>query len=372
MVQSEHVDRPSSIVKEIRALGKPSIIAFPEHSYKRSPPNLMNFQSKDGGLKAWILGELIKTEVHCPLEGIEKFSNCWLIDGKYLINENGILIQETIADANTDTIFIESKKIIHNDNFISDVDMIAGLPLIHICKQGAANYGHFLIEIAPKLISAAKYFPDGFNVVLALEAQMFIPILKTLAAAMKLRLGIVVAPNGILFLNEIFYCTPVSKHNNRKSKTLIYQSNLLKDNKKSFIFNKRILVWRKQTDKRQIRNNEEILEFFIRRGFSVIYPAEMSFEQQILCFSNAEQIVGCLGAGLSNIAFCKKDTKIFMIDPGLYDFFFWDLSCVFDLEFNWYFAQPLEIFEIGMLTASYSIDLTDLRAALRRTEFIQW
>ena len=59
-----------------------------------------------------------------------------------------------------------------------------------------------------------------------------------------------------------------------------------------------------------------------KKGFKSIRLSDYSFFQQALIFNNTKSIIGLHGAGLSNILFAKKNTKIIELTnyqwPNLY------------------------------------------------------
>lgn len=60
-------------------------------------------------------------------------------------------------------------------------------------------------------------------------------------------------------------------------------------------------------------NNDEIEIFLNENDYKIIHPESMSFEDQVLIFHNASEIVAASGAALTNIIFCKPGTKIIVL-----------------------------------------------------------
>jgi capsular polysaccharide biosynthesis protein len=50
----------------------------------------------------------------------------------------------------------------------------------------------------------------------------------------------------------------------------------------------------------------------------VVYPAEMSFAEQVRMFASADLIIAPHGSGLTNVVFCKPHTKIVEVVPPEY------------------------------------------------------
>ena len=88
-------------------------------------------------------------------------------------------------------------------------------------------------------------------------------------------------------------------------------------NAEPFTCNNKIFIDRTDGAKHcQFINNTEVSEFLIKRGFTVYKLEELNLKKQIYLFNNAKFIIGAHGAGLSNLAFCKKDTKVIEIRPN--------------------------------------------------------
>ena len=60
----------------------------------------------------------------------------------------------------------------------------------------------------------------------------------------------------------------------------------------------------------QIENIDEVCKLLKEDKFDILKLSNLSFEEQIHYFSNAKIIIGAHGAGLCNLIFCKPKTKI--------------------------------------------------------------
>lgn len=65
---------------------------------------------------------------------------------------------------------------------------------------------------------------------------------------------------------------------------------------------------------RNMTQNESYFEdFFRKRGFEIIYPETLSFEEQVSIVNGASEIVGVFASHLYLMHFCKKNTKLTML-----------------------------------------------------------
>jgi len=78
---------------------------------------------------------------------------------------------------------------------------------------------------------------------------------------------------------------------------------------------KKLFISRKNASYRRILNEEELLPFLQREGFTIIQPETLSFTEQISLFQSAEVILAPHGAGLANLVFSKPGTKLIEIFP---------------------------------------------------------
>jgi capsular polysaccharide biosynthesis protein len=68
---------------------------------------------------------------------------------------------------------------------------------------------------------------------------------------------------------------------------------------------KHLYISRIDTKNRAIANEAEVADFMRSRGFTVIVPGQLTMNEQISVFHDAEIIVGGHGAGLSNVVFSQ-------------------------------------------------------------------
>lgn len=355
-----------------RSLGSLDTVTQDSYQYERFPPNIFNFICDHSDLKRHILSKFVIDTVGCPKEGCWNVSQCYVVEGKHVLDSKGVWLSETIMDRPIGHLPIISghdwpgidARVIRKEAGNND-------PIVHIMKAGAANYGHMLVDMMPRLINLRKIMTGPVNLIMPNEAHWAKPILIEIGNLLDLTINFLDVGDNPIYVDELLLISPVSKHNNRKSKTLLE----LKDRLKARYATKlkrtgqKLLVWRHSHEKRNVVNSDEVVSFFKANGYQIIYPTDHSFEQQIQIFACASHVVGILGAGLTNIIFSPPECDVFMIDPGSYDFFFWDLACLNKQNFSWYFNQKIEFFKNDILEAPISIDVSSLDIALNKAGF---
>lgn len=103
---------------------------------------------------------------------------------------------------------------------------------------------------------------------------------------------------------------------------------------------KKIFISRKDSNIRNITNEDEIFELLKPYGFQRYELAKLSVIDQIHLFHQAEVIVSPQGTGLANSIFCNKNVKIVELFQGLNDATFWYLSQ--ELGFNYQAIKTTE------------------------------
>lgn len=90
--------------------------------------------------------------------------------------------------------------------------------------------------------------------------------------------------------------------------------------------NRRILISRENSWKRRITNREELMNALEQRGFIKVLPEELSPEEEVEMFYDAEVVMGTHGSGLTNILF-SKNLKVVELFPMQYAEPHWYFMC---------------------------------------------
>jgi hypothetical protein len=75
-------------------------------------------------------------------------------------------------------------------------------------------------------------------------------------------------------------------------------------------FATKFILSRKTVNDRRILNEEHLLDALSDKSFKIVDSADLSFEDQVLLFFNAQLVISTHGAGLTNIVFGRKITVI--------------------------------------------------------------
>jgi hypothetical protein len=204
-----------------------------------------------------------------------------------------------------------------------DVDLKIGLtPKIQLPKlqvnsdvyiiPNEQNYYHWMIDVLPYVISIQKIdkyvsFLSGASL-----SPYQIESLNDQMVTIKLNHVWVNAANLIL---------PRRRH-----ETGFPTHSILKTLQEYFIYKfqpdetkkvNRIYVSRRNST-RTPENESEIEQILTSLGFQILNCSQLSLHDQFNAFHNAEIVIGPHGAGLTNLMFCQKGTKVIELIPSAF------------------------------------------------------
>jgi hypothetical protein len=343
--------------------GGRTVFATAEQRYASTPPALWDWRCRDPGRSRRCFERFARRDVRCPPEKIIEFADAMVIDGKFVLSSDRIGIGESFADAWPNEVFAARMAAIGQ----RDVERIAdsGPPVAHICKEGAGNFGHVLVEILPKLVHLTALGLRHCRVLLPAEAGKLRGLVADAGVALGLELDFISCPaNSVVRVERLLWCGPVSRHTDRKSPTLLTLADRLLAKAPRGDGPSRLYVTRPAGAIRPIVNNAELEDHVRARGYTVVEPASLPFSEQAALFRGAKTVLGPLGAGLTNAVAMAAGSKVGMIDPGLCDSFFWDLACLKQQNFTWIFTREITPFDPARLRAPFVVDIGALRPAL--------
>jgi hypothetical protein len=209
-------------------------------------------------------------------------------------------------------------------------DNLKSIPrAISLLKDHSRNYYHWLLECLPRATLALRRH-DWADAPLLIDADLpaqFIESLRLLSSARKhiaiprgLRVSVqelyfpsvmspthdyygsspraedfLIAPEAVALLRESLL-PHVSTDASEQTQHLIY-------------------VARSGGSHRSLLNESEVISALEKMGFTIVYPGNLSFAEQIVLFANAKIIVGPTGAAMANIVFANPECKIVVLAP---------------------------------------------------------
>jgi hypothetical protein len=195
-------------------------------------------------------------------------------------------------------------------------------------RRAAGNYGHYLMYMLPLASIAKRLFGERNPVYLS--HRVLAPMQDVVLRSFRL-LGIsldrvlIRAFGEPVHYDELVFFSGLDAHGGYLSplavQALVDMAAPIPAGPHRKIFVRRIPGWQRG---RLMHNEEEIANRLAAKGFHVIEPGSMSLEEQISTFKGAEHVVGSVGAGMTNIAFCQPGANVTVLSSGVFpDTFFW-------------------------------------------------
>ena len=194
--------------------------------------------------------------------------------------------------------------------------------LIVIQQLTNKTYGHFLIEIMPRMLMAKDYCDDSLSIYFTINHEVYKEALNFLDIDIEKRL--VDASLYPVLKAKKAYIPKYTKRRGWLGCSLyldkavdIILEKLSNQNLKLQNDCKRIFVARPNIETKGINrtsrliNIDQVEEELLSRRFIKVYPEKLSFAEQVLLFHNAEVVIGEHGSAMFNAIFCKKNTLIF-------------------------------------------------------------
>ena len=95
-------------------------------------------------------------------------------------------------------------------------------------------------------------------------------------------------------------------------KKQVFKKNQIKKFKKIYIDRSDVV-----SNSRKIINENKLKKLLKKNGFLFIKLANLNFQDEIKLFNQAKIIIGLQGAGLTNLVWCNKKTKIIELKVNL-------------------------------------------------------
>ena len=245
----------------------------------------------------------------------------------------------------------------------------------------SSNYAHWLTEVLPRINLFCRANP-GSDVPLIVDAGLHRNIEASLLAVAGetksiVRLGagnsaqvkrlLVTSPTGYIPFERRSGSMSGHFHGVFSSYALSSLRRHLRDVLPESPDNplKKIFL-RRNSHSRLMRNERQLEERLIERGFSVVQPELLSFADQFHLFSNAEAVVGATGAALANLVFCPEDVRVVICLSSHPDhsYGYWQSMAAASGSCVSYVLGPIEGAKATGVHADFSVDIDDVIRAI--------
>ncbi|MBI2345144.1 glycosyltransferase family 61 protein [Candidatus Dependentiae bacterium] len=217
-----------------------------------------------------------------------------------------------------------------------------------ISQLDSKNYCHWLLEILGRLAILEMNHIEYDWLYVSIEEQ---PFVKKIAELWGIDISKVISPHDHYFTIEAetlivpslvihtdqghrqfgnFYHPITTEYTKNKLLTIALEKNI-----NSNQFCKKVFISRGDNiNARKILNENEIFDLFQALGFKRYELSNLSIEEQIILFNNAEIIIGEHGAGMTNLLFCKPNTKVIEIFHNFVPMDFWYIASFAKLNYT--------------------------------------
>lgn len=361
---------------EVPASAGVALIATgPTDTYRRPVPRLLDAEIVDPGDLAHLRRVFAAAEQAVPGMRLYEISDAVtlragevVVDGRYLLvesilhsrpNNSGAerLIHEVLAAA--------EKQLTKRRDEERDRALLLN-------QWSHRNYGHFLVEILPKFGFAIERADLG-------EADLLVNrgITGAIEAVYRECLGREGYTRGLIpvltqmRVQRLLFATTTGAHGINKYAPAIHhvRSLFLSDEEKAHAprSGRRLWVLRKDDYKRRLTNQAELVEIARCFGFEVIVPETMSVADQAAIFAEASACVGPIGAGLSNILFCRPGTSVTTLCPNFgRETFFYDVASIIGARYTYLFGPATD--PKLRFNSNFSVSPARLRSALEELD----
>ena len=236
---------------------------------------------------------------------------------------------------------------------------------LYVGSAGTHNYGHWLVDDLPRVL-AADALRGGRPVRLWLDrGSPAIDQVRVQSVVALLGHGIEIRflePTHVYDFVRLNYVTPVSYHPTLKNPAAI-QAVRSRMPGPAGTGPRRLFVLR-SPGARALLNETVIGSLLASHGFTAVDPAKLPFAKQAGLFADAELIVGCMGAAMTNTLFAPPGCRILHLAPeGWLEPFYWDLAAVCGHGYGTCFGPPTDPHALPHLS-DFSIDPAALQSAL--------
>ena len=262
----------------------------------------------------------------------ERDIEVYRLKGGYVIDETLILDNnlQIVNNVTDDYSTAEVEKAI--DAIIKQSDdnvlpYVAGTAIV-AKRRAAGNYGHYMMYMLPLASIGKNLFgeQDPWYLTHRVLAPMQDVVLRSFRLlGISLDRVLIRAFGEPVHYDELVFFTGLDAHGGYLSplavQALVDMAAPIPPGPHRKLFVRRIPGWQRG---RAMQNEEEIANRLAAKGFHVIEPGSMSLEEQISTFKGAEYVVGSVGAGMTNIAFCQPGANVVVLSSGVFpDTFFW-------------------------------------------------
>ena len=289
----------------------------PGSTYRRRPAVLVN---PDAAMPRMRMRYRGNPDGQVPREGLAAFDDATIYGGGTIGVADGRVIAESV-------LFKEGQgpAVLGAKHATKPVSTTFGQAVFAGRYQQSRNYGHFLVEVLPRLMLDVDACPADAPILLHETAEEIAPPMFRAAGLDPAR--IVWIGRDPVRVETLYWPTPNTLHPLHNSPHIFPCLRTLAESEGGGPPYRRLFVGRRDALTRQLLNDDEIFELLEPWGFERVRPGQMPFEEQVRTFAEADVVVAVCGAALTNMVFMPPGGVVVMLLPStMPGLFFWDIA----------------------------------------------
>jgi len=238
--------------------------------------------------------------------------------------------------------------------------------IMHLPWAEQSNY-HWFLDCLPRLCLLLDRVQEPIHVIVPYQMPLFQQ--ETLAFFLKDKKNFSLMPiskHEKWLLPDFIFPSFVTNHNSgylpgdiiQNIREKVWRGYLVE----TAVKNKRIFISRRKAAKRRVLNEDALVQIAAPFGFQVIIAEDLTYQEQVRLFYNAEYIIAPHGAGFTNILFSKK-CKVWELHPAdIVKSHYFMLCKALAFEYFYSIGSPADI------NLDFEINVSDF--ALQLKEFL--
>jgi hypothetical protein len=322
----------SQVARDVKKLDEPT-------TYKRVAPEIHGSSIIAARVKAMLEDQ---ASVVPPRAEVGRLRDAKIIGAGIVIVGDEFVVEESFINMRHTSRRGVLYRVANSDLYVSEDSLSAYRTMPpgsdYVCAKQTwdANYGHWVVDTLPRMLNlqnvvstrTAKFVLNGNRS--AAMKKVFSDSLGILGVSDE---QLVWTDHRPVHFEELVYATPMSIPPLIKSPLSIRNLESLTEKvpvpvRSSYEGMRKIYLSRNRYPRRRLLNEEELIPDLLAHGYSIIYPEQLSFLEQIALFSQATHVVGNMGAAFSNLAFSPQAVRVLVLatELMLHDYFY-DLVC---------------------------------------------
>lgn len=311
-------------VKPIQSVATEMKELFPTHDYSFQDPTIFGKSEVPASHSVSVPAQFVARITDCKVVGAFQV----LKDGQFVLHEPAAHPKHGLVAGvwrNFCAFKDNPNKAVYFARPTSERKIQSG---ILFSGRATENFFHWLIEYMPKLLNIQasnlpldiplivkpglpKQFYEALQMLAPNRELLFIDTNTEVLQVENLWISSVHTYHPDDFSLPYWMGAAISIRHLQFIRETIFQKLGLSPEKKNLPTNaQKIKIYLSRAHSRTVENNGRVTALLKRRGFEIVLPERLSFEQQVRLFHSADVIVGATGAAFSNLLFVNAGAEI--------------------------------------------------------------